>query len=165
MHSYGGCFAREFNSGGLHVDVGRYCSFAQNVRYFGASHPTAFISMSAYWYNSSFGFEVRDVERASLSIGHDVWIGYGVIITPGCKQIGNGAVIGAGSVVTRNVEAYSVNVGVPSRHIAMRFSEDVVKGIELSKWWNREPEELYAYYRYMNNPEEFVKALVHGESR
>ena len=159
MHTYGGCFARQFNNGGRRVGIGRYCSFGQNIHYFGANHPMGHISMSAYWYNASFGLDVDDVERVSLTIGNDVWVGYGVIITPGCKQIGNGAVVGAGSVVTKDVQAYSINVGVPAKKNAMRFSEGVVTAIESSAWWNREPEELYSFYRHMSSPEEFVEVL------
>ena len=164
LHSYGGCFALDFNNGGVQIDVGRYCSIARNVHYFGAAHPMDYVSMSAYWYETSFGFKVRDVDRASLVIGNDVWIGYGVTITRGCKKIGNGSVIGAGSIVTKDVKAYSINVGVPSRAIAMRFPDNVVRMIDSSEWWSREPEELYTYYRYMHNPEEFVRMLEHKSS-
>jgi len=100
MYSYGGCFAPSFNLGGK-VTIGRYCSIASNVHYFGANHPLNYVSMSPYFYNSSFGKKVKDVERNELVIGNDCWIGYGVIITSNCINIGNGAVIAAGAVVTK----------------------------------------------------------------
>lgn len=97
MHTYGGCFEPTFNVGGAFVSVGRYCSIAQRVSYFGASHPVERAVMSPYFYNRAFaGLNVDDVPRASLEIGNDVWIGNGALIMPGCLRIGNGSVIGGG---------------------------------------------------------------------
>ena len=59
-------------------------------------------------------------------IGHDVWIGSGVVVLRGVR-IGNGAVIAAGSVVTRDVDAYTVVGGVPARYIKMRFADSVLR--------------------------------------
>ena len=61
------------------------------------------------------GIEKDMLERPPLEIGHDVWIGANAIILPGVSRIGNGAVIGAGSVVTRSIPANVVAVGVPCR--------------------------------------------------
>ena len=107
LFTYGGCFSEHFNNGGV-VNIGRYCSIAEHVSYFGANHPTTMLSQSALFYNKTLGLDVKDVCRSQLDIGNDVWIGYGVIITAGCKSIGNGAVIGAGAVVTKDVPPYTV---------------------------------------------------------
>lgn len=70
--------------------------------------------MSPLLYNPTFtGVSDYDVERSGLVIGNDVWVGYGSIITSGCNRIGNGAVIGAGSIVTHDVEPYSIVTGAP----------------------------------------------------
>ena len=151
LYTYGGCFSEKFNSGGS-VTVGRYCSIADHVCYFGANHPSKMLSQSAFFYNKTLGLDVKDVERFHLKIGHDVWIGYGTIITAGCSNIGNGAVIGAGSVVTHDVPAYAVVAGNPARIIKMRFDDNTIKEIEVSKWWEKKPEELYRYYDYMTAP-------------
>lgn len=156
LYTYGSCFDLNFNNGGT-VTIGRYCSIAANVRYFGANHPISNISTSAYWYNKSFGLDVVDVERSTLVIGNDVWIGYGVIITAGCKNIGNGAVIGAGSVVTKDVEPYSIVAGNPAKRIRKRFSDELIRDIEKTQWWLKTPEHLYEYYEYMDSPDEFIK--------
>ena len=64
MHTYGGCFEPTFNVGGAFVSVGRYCSIAQRVSYFGASHPVERAVMSPYFYNRAFaGFNVDDVTK------------------------------------------------------------------------------------------------------
>ena len=159
MYTYGFCFSEKFNLGGR-VTIGRYCSIAENVRYFGANHPLKNVSTSAYFYNSALGLNVADVERNKLVVGNDVWIGYGVVITSGCKRIGNGAVIGAGSVVTKDVEPYSVVAGNPAKVIKYRFSPEVIEKIECSEWWNYKPEELFRYYEYMHEPIKFVEELM-----
>lgn len=151
LYTYGGCFSEKFNSGGS-VTVGRYCSIADHVSYFGANHPFKMLSQSAFFYNKTLGLDVQDVERFHLKIGNDVWIGYGTIITAGCSNIGNGAVIGAGSVVTHDVPAYAVVAGNPAKIIKMRFDDNTIREIEASKWWEKKPEELYRYYDYMTAP-------------
>lgn len=158
LYSYGGCFLPEFNNGGI-VSVGRYCSFASNIHYFGANHPMDYVSMSPYFYNSTFSEGVNDVERSHLQIGHDCWIGYGVIITSKCKFIGNGAVVAAGSVVTKDVPPYAVVAGSPARILRYRFDADTCAMLEASRWWEKTPEECLEYYEYMNQPEEFCRRI------
>lgn len=103
--------------------IGRYVSIGPGVRRFGAAHPTDRMSMHPYWYRSEYGYcePGDDVDRSGLVIGHDSWIGANVLILPGCSRIGVGAVVGAGSVVTRDVEDFAVVVGSPARVRSMRL--------------------------------------------
>lgn len=158
MHSYGGCFAPDFNTGG-HVVIGRYCSLAKNIHYFGANHPMDHASTSPYFYNRRFGFDVKDVERSTLTIDHDVWIGYGTIILSSCKTIGNGAVIGAGAVVTKDVPPYTIVAGNPARPIRKRFDEETVEKLEASRWFDLEPEQLMELYGVMGDPAGFAEQI------
>ena len=90
-----------------------------------------------YWYKRTFGIEISDIEPLAkrTKIGNDVWIAAGVnIISDVC--IGDGCVIGAGSVVTKNVLPYSVVVGVPARQIKKRFNDEVIALLESIKWWD-----------------------------
>lgn len=73
LYLYGGCFSPEFNLGG-EVTIGRYCSFASNIRYLGANHPMSYVSTSPYFFNKSFGKNVKDVKRNHLYVGNDVWV-------------------------------------------------------------------------------------------
>ena len=155
LFTYGGCFDKGFNIGGK-VIIGRYCSIASEVHYFGANHPMSDISTSAYFFNKSFGLAVKDIKREQLEIGNDVWIGFGVIITSNCHIIGNGAVIGAGSIVTHNVPPYVVVAGNPAKIIRNRFSDEEQQMLEKSRWWERTPEELMKYYNCFNNIKEFT---------
>lgn len=77
-----------------------------------------------------------------LEIKNDVWIGQGVTILPGCKKIGNGAIVGAGSVVTHDVPPYAIVAGNPARVLRYRFDEENIKKLEATQWWNLKLDEL-----------------------
>lgn len=159
LYSYGGCFQPKFNIGGT-VKIGNYCSIAEDVHYFGANHPIELVSSSAYFYNKSFGLDVKDVKRETLQIGNDVWIGYGSLILSGCHKIGDGAVIGAGSVVTHDVPPYAVVAGNPARIIRERFSQNEQELLQKSKWWEKAPAEIAECYDVMNDVKCFVKKIA-----
>ena len=92
-----------------------------------------------FFYNAALGLLAQDTipqERDNpLHIGHDAWIGDRVTILSGCQSIGNGAVIAAGAVVTRDVAAYALVGGVPAKMIRMRFGPDRIAELEASQWW------------------------------
>ena len=119
-----------------------------------------YLSCSAYFYNKKFGLNVKDVERSELDIGNDVWIGYGAIILSSCKKIGNGAIIGAGSVVTHNIPPYSIVAGNPARIIRYRFDEKKIKLIENSSWWNNSPYTLMNYYSDFDDIEKITVQII-----
>ena len=81
------------------------------------------------------GFKGHPHTKGDVVIGHDVWIGYEALIL-GKGRIGNGAVVAARSVVTRNVAPYSIVAGNPARHVKFRFDEAAVKALEEIAWWN-----------------------------
>ena len=162
MYSYGGCFSSGFNNGGT-VTIGRYCSFASHVHYFGANHPMNYISMSPYFYNKSFNKDAKDIVRNHLEIGNDCWIGFGSIITCGCKKIGNGAVIAAGAVVTKDVPAYAVVAGIPASVLKYKFDEETIEMIEKSKWWEKTPQECLKFYDQIASPLEFCRSIMRDE--
>ena len=165
LYSYGGCFDPGFNVGG-NVTIGNYCSFGQDIRYFGANHPINYATMSPYFYNEKWGgFKVTDVKRESLAIGNDVWCGYGTIITSKCHSIGNGAVIGAGSVVTRDVPAYSIVMGVPAKIVRSRFDEKTISKLEESRWWELTPDQLMKYYSYISDPIVWAEMIISGRNQ
>lgn len=121
--------------------IGSYVSIGPDVRRFGAAHPLSAPSMHPYWYNPALGFAARsaDVVRTGIVIGHDVWIGAGTLLLPGCTQIGNGAVIGAGSVVTKDVGAYEIWAGNPAKRIGERLSNSLRDELDASRWWELDP--------------------------
>jgi acetyltransferase-like isoleucine patch superfamily enzyme len=133
LYSYG-CFDQWRMRGPMRV--GRYCSIAVTARSALANHPTDAITTHPALYGRSFGVIDVDVDMGgSLVIEDDVWVGHNAIILAGCKRIGRGAVIGAGSIVTRDVERYAVMAGNPARKIRDRFEPELAEAIEASRWW------------------------------
>nr|WP_304401557.1 CatB-related O-acetyltransferase [uncultured Alistipes sp.] len=125
------------------MTFGNYCSIASGVRIFRANHPSDRFTTHPLLYNPVMGFVDRDMlVRPPLEIGHDVWIGANAIVLPGVSRIGDGAVIGAGSVVTKDVEPYEIVVGNPARPIRKRFGDAQIAALEKSRWWEMDRREL-----------------------
>lgn len=139
-YSYG-CFdPRRIPAGTV---VGRYCSFAAGVVIFNANHPLERPSLHPFFYNPRLGIVGQEtVSRGTLHIGHDVWMGHNALILPRVRNIGNGAVIGAGAVVTRDVPAYAIVGGNPAGVIRYRFHDAIRQRLEESRWWERSVEDL-----------------------
>jgi acetyltransferase-like isoleucine patch superfamily enzyme len=112
------------------TSIGAYTSIGPGVRRIGAAHPIESLTMHPYWYNPALGRvgAESDVERTECAIGDDVWIGANVLILPGCRSIGRGAVVGAGSIVTHDVQPFSIAVGNPARVIGTRL-DPITQGL------------------------------------
>lgn len=126
--------------------VGRYCSVGTGLIVRRRDHPIERFAQHPFFYNAGLGFVARDTiqrnEDNPLEIGHDVWIGDRVTIVSGCRRIGNGAVLAAGAVITRDVPPYTIVAGVPARPLRTRFDPESIAWIENSRWWERELDEL-----------------------
>jgi phosphonate metabolism protein (transferase hexapeptide repeat family) len=139
----------ERHSEAIYADIGKFCSIAANVRINALEHPMQRLTTHKLTYrpNEYFFFHGIDQEfrtrRQSkrVTIGNDVWIGHGAVIMPAIT-IGDGAVIGANAVVTKNVAAYSIVAGVPAKHLRWRFPEAVRERLLTLKWWNWPHERL-----------------------
>lgn len=133
LYSYG-CFDRWRMPGPLRI--GRYCSFGNSVRIVDANHPMDGLTTHPLIYEARHGVIPEDrISSEPLIIEDDVWVGHNSVILPNCKHIGRGAIIGAGTIVTRNVAPYSIIVGNPGRQLRMRFEPAVIEAIEASHWW------------------------------
>ena len=77
---------------------------------------------------------VRFVDRRFTTIGNDVWIGHRAFIRAGVS-IGDGAIVAAGAVVSKDVEPYSIVGGVPAKHIRYRFDQATIKRLLATQWW------------------------------
>lgn len=91
-------------------------------------------------------------------IMNDVWIGSKAIVLQGVK-IGNGAIIAAGAVVTKDVPSYAIVAGVPARIIKYRFSEDIIKKIENTKWWDNEESWIDTNKKKFTDIEDFLEVI------
>jgi acetyltransferase-like isoleucine patch superfamily enzyme len=144
-HSYGELFVPgAFAPSAI---VGRYVSIARGVKIFTQNHPVDWITTHPYFYECGFGFVKKDMlEPATIQIGNDVWIGQNAVLLAGCKTVGNGAIVGAGSVVTKSVPDFAIVAGNPARILRYRFSQSTIDRINSTKWWEKEPDELVTEY-------------------
>ncbi len=140
MYSYG-CFkVPEF---GPTTIIGRYCSFAAGVCIFRANHPLTHKSLHPFFYNPRLGIVNNEkIIRNLIEIGHDVWIGQNAIITPVVNRVGNGAVIGAGAVVTKDIHDFAIVAGNPAKIIKYRFDSETINKINQTQWWLKDIKEL-----------------------
>lgn len=157
MGSYG-CFnTLQFPEG---TTVGNYCSIGPRVHFLFSNHPMDGVSTHPIFYNARLGYVPEDrIERVRLTVGHDVWIGADVTITRGCTRIGNGAVIGAGSVVTHDVPPYAVVAGNPARLIRQRVPRAVQEMLEDSQWYTLPPRELGRFVDDGADPVRFCQRI------
>lgn len=139
-YSYGSCFEPGAFPGGARI--GRYVSMAGGVKR-RLNHPLDRLVLHPYFYNERLGYvPARTIQHQPISIGHDAWIGENVIFTEGCTRVGIGAAIGAGSVVTRDVDDFMIIAGVPARPLRRRFDDRLAARILDSAWWNRPIDDL-----------------------
>jgi acetyltransferase-like isoleucine patch superfamily enzyme len=125
--------------------IGRYSSiYEETVRIFTVNHPLDRISTHAIFYNPRLGYAKKeaDIKRRGMIIGNDVFIGHNVTVLRGVNKIGDGVLIGAGSVVTRDVPDFAIVAGNPAKIIRYRFSEDTQLKIKASKWWDKDIRDL-----------------------
>lgn len=123
--TYGNLYIRTFGNSKEYVRIGNYCSIADGVKFLsGGNHPLNCLSTFPFLaYYDSPG-EPADT-KGPIIIEDDVWIGTNAIILSGVR-VGKGAVIAAGSVVSKDVPAYSIVGGVPARTIRKRFEESTI---------------------------------------
>jgi phosphonate metabolism protein (transferase hexapeptide repeat family) len=137
------------NSNIAYAKIGKFCSIAAMTRINPGNHPMHRSSQAHFTYRASSYFPGEAVEadffdwrRAHrVVIGHDVWIGHGAIVLPG-RSIGDGAVIAAGSVVTKDVAPYAIVAGNPARPIRQRFPNPIAARMEKLEWWHWSHERL-----------------------
>lgn len=140
----------------LHTKIGRFCSIAGDVKIIYGKHPVqTWVSTHPAFYskNNACGvsfvqenlldeFDYADEKkRYMVEIGNDVWICSNALITGGVR-VGDGAVILAGAVVTKDVAPYSIVGGVPAKEIGKRFDDDEIVFLLKEKWWERDLEDL-----------------------
>lgn len=143
-YSYGPCLDVGFLPQG--TSVGSYCSFGSDLVVFRRNHPVETLTQHPFFYNQWLGIVDNDTiitdSDNPLSIGSDVWIGSRTTILPGCRRIGNGVIIGSNSVVTKDVDDFSIIGGNPAKVIKKRFSSDIGDLVNATSWWNLELSQL-----------------------
>ncbi len=162
-YTHGGCFHPGSVAPG--TTFGRYCSVSRSVKIFTRYHPMDFKSMHGFFFNPSLKLcDKYLVKTIPLKIGNDVWFGDNAVILADVTEIGDGAVIGAGAIVNKNVPPYAIVVGNPARVVRYRFSKEVIEELLASKWWEKDIDELKPYLSEFQQPyEEFLRTQRKNE--
>lgn len=131
--------------------IGRFCSIACGARFLFNSANHALGSLSTYpfpiffeeWGLPSDCGSVSGAwdNKGDITVGNDVWIGYEAVILAGVT-IGDGAVIGTRSIVTKDVPPYTIVAGAPAKPVRKRFSEETIRELQELRWWDRSDEEI-----------------------
>lgn len=154
-YMYGSCLIK--------TKVGSFCSIASKTLIGGGGHPVDWVSSSPVFYQkknvlkTTFAHQ-KFTEYAQTTIGNDVWIGSHCLIKGGVT-IGDGAIIGMGSVVTKDVPPYEIWAGNPAKCIRKRFDDETIQKLLELKWWDWDEDKLYQYGNYFNDPKQLFTKL------
>ncbi|KQI69967.1 hypothetical protein AN189_00720 [Loktanella sp. 3ANDIMAR09] len=130
--------------------IGRFCTIATGVDIGPPEHPMDWMSVHSFQYNTGHfrdvpGYDkprrIKHKSRPSTAIGHDVWIGTKVVVRRGVK-VGDGAILGAGSFVNKDVPPHAIVGGIPALVIRYRFDAATIARFQRVKWWTLTPQEM-----------------------
>ena len=138
------------------LKIGRYCSIACGAKFLFTSGNHALRSLSTYTFPifyEEYGLNPENItdawdNKGDIIIGNDVWIGYEAVILSGVT-VGDGAIIGARAVVTKDVPPYTIVGGVPARPIRKRFNDETIAFLEKTRWWNFDKEKIKKLIPYI----------------
>jgi acetyltransferase-like isoleucine patch superfamily enzyme len=168
-YSYG--YEQFFYDSVLLEKIGAFCSIAKNVTITGMNHPTTYITTNPILYYKSRGFItenklelIDELKNRKVIIQNDVWIGSNVTILPSVK-IGNGAIVGAGSVITKDVPDYAIVVGIPAKIVKYRFEEEQISILNQSAWWEWSDDRIKKFIDKFTNTDDFFALLKEGATK
>lgn len=144
------------------TDIGSFTSISTDCYIGGTSHPTDWVSTSPVfhkWENimkKNFARHEFEIFKRT-TIGNDVWIGNRVMIKAGVK-ISDGAVVGMGSIVTKDIGPYEIWAGNPARMIRKRFEDETIDALEKMKWWEWDDNKIEKYAEKFTVPSELIEA-------
>lgn len=184
LHSCG-AFTSMASNLGLNTVVGRYSCIGVNVRRMGFRHPVESVSLNSAVFNFNRenvaayldGARQRDgdlpplkpvplpqPQDGTITIGNDVWIGDNVILKGGIT-IGDGAVIAANSLVTRNVPSYRIVAGTPAVVKKPRFADDICRGLQQTRWWTYDLADMFRAGLPFHDPKSFVAKFLRARPK
>ena len=148
--------------------IGKFCQIAAGVEFVmnGANHQMNAVSTFPFFTLEGWNASAPQKSDMSLKgdtvIGNDVWIGQNATIMPGV-HIGDGAIIGTNSLVSKDVEPYTIVAGNPIRVIRKRFDDELIDLLERFKWWDKSIEEINNLIPILTNGDlEKVRAELKG---
>ena len=143
-----------------HANIGSFCSIAADATIGGGGHDLAAVSTSPVFCEGKNIFGTNFAKNKfnpykKTTIGNDVWIAGRAIILQGVT-IGNGAVVGAGAVVTKDVPPYAIVAGNPARIIRYRFPDDTIQSLYEIAWWSWDDKKLRDCGAEMSSSERLI---------
>jgi virginiamycin A acetyltransferase len=129
------------------LTVGNYCALAPDILFQQKNHKINKPAMQGRFYGRVLDNELEHMESGPITVGNDVWIGARSIILSGVT-IGDGAVVGAGSIVTDDVEPYAVVAGVPASQVKWRFPAEIRETLQDLAWWELTEETLRGHRKF-----------------
>lgn len=144
----------------INTSIGSFCSIAGKCEIGGQSHSVDWLSTSPVFNRNKdqikqkYSYHEYNASQNTY-IEHDVWIGSRSLIKAGVK-IGVGAVVGMGSVVTKDIPPYEIWAGNPAKFIKKRFSDEIISELLRVKWWEFDDSTLYKYAKYSNDVKRFL---------
>ena len=124
--------------------IGKFCQIAAGVEFVmnGANHQMDAVSTFPFYTLEGWNMEPPALSsRGDTVVGNDVWIGQNAVILPGV-HIGDGAIIGANSIVGSNVTPYTIVVGNPAKELRKRFDDELIDLMLKFKWWDKSIDEI-----------------------
>lgn len=149
--TYGQLNVRHFGNQSEKLKIGNYCSIGPNVSFIlGGEHD--YLRISTYPFSVKYGIEQSDsITRGPILVDDDVWIGYGATIMSGVS-IGQGAVVAAGAVVTKNVPPYAIVGGVPAKVIKYRFDSEMINSLLKINYSKLTKTQIQSHIEELNKP-------------
>jgi virginiamycin A acetyltransferase len=134
------------------ASVGRYCSLNDaSFLLTGGNHHLEFVSTCHFYWTMGIGHPETGITNGPIVIGNDVWSGFGSLVQSGVT-VGDGAVIAAGAVVTKDVPPYAIVGGVPARIIRYRFDETTRQALLRIRWWDWPETKVQAHVDQLASP-------------
>ena len=144
-HTYGEIVVDTYEGSESKITIGKYCSISRDVRFInGGIHPIGWVSLYPFrirWQMEGALQDGMPTTKGPIKVMNDVWIGTGSTVLSGVT-IGNGAIIMAGSIVTKDVPAFTIVGGIPAKPVKKRFSDEAIQALEKIKWWDWSEEKV-----------------------
>lgn len=142
--------------------IGKFCSIGPDCKVGLGKHPSKdFVSTHPIFFSTLRQAQVSFADRnyfeefADIKIGNDVWLGANIIVVDGVN-IGDGAIVAAGSVVTKDIPPYAIIGGVPAKIIKYRFEQEEIKRLLEMRWWDMDIESIKDNFKKFHNVKRFL---------
>lgn len=155
-HTYGKIVVDAYEGSESKITIGKYCSISRDVRFInGGIHPVDWVSLYPFrirWNQEGAYKDGMPTTKGPIHVMNDVWIGTGTTIFSGVT-IGDGAIIMAGSIVSKDVPPFTIVGGIPARVIRPRFSLEEIEALQKIQWWEWEEKKIAENIELLSSPD------------